>query len=136
MAPARSSSALDIPGIDKERTRRTSSCTTSCSWCRRSAAVAAERERFVAYTLGETIEEFGTVVVPTAILQVVRAPRNGEAAIVQVVELYGMLERRGARSSHSTPLGAGATARRRSSRDAPHDDGPARSTRDAVLPVD
>jgi hypothetical protein len=53
--------------------------------------VASERERFMSYELGEYVENVGTVVIPTAMLQVVRAPRDGDAAIVEVIELYGQL---------------------------------------------
>ena len=54
-------------------------------------SAAAVRDRFIAYELGPSNEDVGTVVIPVALLQVVRAPRNDEPAIVEVRELYGSL---------------------------------------------
>lgn len=52
-------------------------------------SVAPERELYLTYKLGPEIEEFGQVVIPTGIVEVTRAPRNGEAATARVVKLYG-----------------------------------------------
>jgi hypothetical protein len=83
--------AADIPGIDKRRWTTNFAQNDQLLMIPPVGSVAAERERFIAYELAETIEGVGTVVVPTALLQVTRSPRNGEAATVQVLELYGML---------------------------------------------
>jgi hypothetical protein len=56
-----------------------------------AGSVAAEREKFIAYTLSDYVEGSGMVVIPTALLRVVRAPRDGDAAIVEVLELYSQL---------------------------------------------
>jgi LysM repeat protein len=82
----------DILGIDKERATSNFQPFDKVLMVPPVGSIAAERERFVAYTLGETIEDLGTIVIPTALLQVVRAPRNGEAATVEVLELYGMVD--------------------------------------------
>jgi LysM repeat protein len=81
----------DIPGIDLDRSRTNFQMYDRLLIAPPVGSVAAERERFLAYTLGDYIEGFGTIVIPTALLEVVRAPRNGEAATVEVRELYGML---------------------------------------------
>jgi hypothetical protein len=73
-------------------------------------SVASEHEKFITYRLGDTIDDFGTVVIPTSLIQVVRAPRNGEAAIVEVLEVYGMVEFDAPVIALDT-TGAGATAR-------------------------
>lgn len=73
-------------------------------------SIGAEGERYVAYELGPYVEDIGSVVVPVAILRVVRAPRNGEAAVAEVVEMYSRLDA----DVPVVPLetgGAGATAK-------------------------
>jgi LysM repeat protein len=78
----------DIPGIDKERGTSNFQLYDRLLMAAPPGSAAAERERFVAYTLGPSIDGVGTVVVPSGVVQVVRAPRDGEAAIVEVVELF------------------------------------------------
>jgi LysM repeat protein len=51
-------------------------------------SVAPEHELFLAYTLGPAIEDFGQIVIPTGIIEITRAPRNGEAAIGRVVKMF------------------------------------------------
>src|SRR5581483_716850 len=41
------------------------------------------------YTLGPLLEAMGRVVIPTAVLQVTRPPRHGEAATARVVRMFG-----------------------------------------------
>ena len=53
--------------------------------------VAPEGERFVAYAVGPYIDKVGQVIIPTAVVKVTRAPRRGEAAIAEVVRLFGDL---------------------------------------------
>lgn len=82
----------DIPGIDKPRATSNYQLYDRVLMIPPSGSRAAERDRFIAYELGPSDEDVGTVVVPTALLQVVRAPRNDEPAIVEVRELYGELD--------------------------------------------
>ena len=100
----------DIPGIEKERMTTNFQMFDRLAMVPPVGSIAAEREKFISYTLGETIEDFGTVVIPTALLQVVRAPRNGEAAIVEVLEVYGSVDA-DARVIALDTTGAGATSR-------------------------
>lgn len=100
----------DIPGIDMQRSTSNFQPYDKLVMVPPVGSVAAEREWFVSYTLGETIEDFGTVVIPTALLRVVRAPRNGEAAIVEVLELYGKLDA-DARVTALDTAGAGSPER-------------------------
>ncbi|MDB4916872.1 MAG: LysM peptidoglycan-binding protein [Gemmatimonadetes bacterium] len=109
--------SADIPGIDKPRMTTNFQLYDKLLIVPPVGSVAAERERFVAYTLGETVENVGTVVIPAALLQVVRAPRNGEAATVEVLELYDALNSE-ARVIPLDTVGAGATARPMSYSDA------------------
>ncbi len=100
----------DIPGIDEQRSTSNFELYDKVVLVPPAGSIAAERERFIAYTLGESIENFGTIVIPTALLRIVRAPRNGEAAIAEVLELYGKLDA-GARVIPLDTTGAGATGR-------------------------
>lgn len=57
-----------------------------------AGSIGAEGERYLTYEMGPRIEEVGTVIIPTGIVQVVQSPRAGEAAIVEVRELYGQVD--------------------------------------------
>ncbi len=81
----------DIPGIDKRRQTNNFQLYDQVFMAPPVGSIAAERERYLAYSLGDHIEGFGTIIIPTAVLEVVRAPRNGEAATVAVRALFGML---------------------------------------------
>jgi LysM domain len=52
-------------------------------------AVAPEHELYLSYRLGPAIEGFGQIVIPTGVIEIVRSPRNGEAAIGRVVKMFG-----------------------------------------------
>jgi hypothetical protein len=82
----------DIPGVDKAHGTTNFQMYDRLLMVPPAGSAAAERSRFVAYETGPTEEELGTMVVPVALLEVVRAPRDGEAAIVQVRQLYGVLD--------------------------------------------
>jgi LysM repeat protein len=81
----------DLPGIDKPRSTANYELFDRVLMSPPAGSPAAERDRFLAYELGPTNEDVGTVVVPVAVLQVVRAPRDGAPAVVEVRELYGSL---------------------------------------------
>jgi LysM repeat protein len=81
----------EIPGIAKPNATTNFQLYDKVLMDPPAGSVAAERERYVAYQLGDYVENGGTVVIPTALLQVVRAPRDGDAAIVEVLELYNQL---------------------------------------------
>ncbi|MEP7002591.1 MAG: LysM peptidoglycan-binding domain-containing protein [bacterium] len=99
----------DIPGIAKERLTTNFQMYDKLVMEPPVGSVAGEHEKFITYRLGETIEDFGTVVIPTSLIQVVRAPRNGEAAIVEVLEVYGMVDADAPVIALDT-TGAGATS--------------------------
>jgi LysM repeat protein len=101
--------SADIPGIDRARGTNNFQMFDRLLMVPPAGSAAMEHDRFIAYTLGDDIEDVGTVVVPNALLEVVRPPQAGEAAIVQVVALYGELNA----DDHVVPLdttGAGATS--------------------------
>lgn len=51
-------------------------------------SAAAEGDRYVTFDLGPDIERFGQVVIPTGVVRVTRAPRSGEAAVVEVERMF------------------------------------------------
>ncbi|HKO16531.1 MAG TPA: LysM peptidoglycan-binding domain-containing protein [Gemmatimonadaceae bacterium] len=55
-------------------------------------SAAPEGERYVAYTVGPYLEDVGQVIIPTGVVAVTRAPRSGEAAIGQVVQMFREME--------------------------------------------
>jgi hypothetical protein len=81
----------DLPGVDKPRPNHNFLLFDRLLVVPPEGSAAAVRDRFIAYELGSSEEDVGTVVIPIAMLQVVRAPRNDEPAIVEVRELYGSL---------------------------------------------
>lgn len=54
-----------------------------------AGSAAPEGERYVTYAVGPYLEDLGQVIVPTGIVQVTRAPRDREAAVAQVVRMFG-----------------------------------------------
>src|SRR5262249_31524170 len=45
-------------------------------------------ELFLAFRYGPVIEDFGQIIIPTGVIEITRAPRNGEAAIGRVVKMF------------------------------------------------
>jgi hypothetical protein len=81
----------DLPGVDKPRPNHNFQPFDRLLMVPPEGSAAALRDRFIAYELGGSDEDVGTVVIPVAMLQVVRAPQNDEPAVVEVRELYGSL---------------------------------------------
>lgn len=100
----------DIPGIDKSHSTTNFQLYDRLLMLPPAGSAAAVRDRFMAYELGSSDEDVGTIVIPVALLQVVRAPRNDEPAIVVVRELYGSLDADTKVIALDT-TGAGVTAR-------------------------
>ena len=101
----------DIPGINKPNATTNFQLYDKVLMSPPAGSVAAERESFVAYTLGEYVEDSGMVVIPTALLQVVRAPRDGDAAIVEVLRAVQRSSTRASSSSRSTRQAPARTRR-------------------------
>jgi LysM repeat protein len=98
----------DLPGIDKPHPMANYHPYVRLLMIPPTGSSAAVRDRFIAYQIGPTEEGLGTMVIPTALLQVIRAPVDNEPAIVEVRQLYGMLDA----DTKVIPLdttGAGAT---------------------------
>jgi len=81
----------DISGIHLEKARTDFHVFDRILVVPPRGSEARVREKYVAYDLGPTDEDVGTVVVPVALLSVVRPPQNNEPAIVEILEMYGTL---------------------------------------------
>jgi hypothetical protein len=55
-------------------------------------AVAPERQLYLSYILGPLLEKSGRVVIPTGVLEVVRAPRKGAGAVARIVQMFAEVE--------------------------------------------
>ena len=82
---------VDIPGIYMEKARTDFHLFDRILMTPPYGSEAKVRDKFVAYDLGPTDEDVGTVVVPVALLSVVRPPQNNEPAIVEILEMYGSM---------------------------------------------
>lgn len=81
----------DLPGIDMPHATSNFQLYDRVLMTPPKGSAALEGDRFVSYLPGDYVEDIGSVVIPTALLRVVRAPRDGDAAVVEVLELYGQL---------------------------------------------
>jgi hypothetical protein len=82
---------VDIPGIYIEHAEKDFHLFDRVLMVPPYGSDAKVRDKFIAYDLGPTDEDIGTVVIPVALFSVVRAPQNNEPAIVEILEMYGQL---------------------------------------------
>jgi hypothetical protein len=80
----------DLPGIEAHRPTANFQVNDRVLVVPPASSLGAENERFIAFTLGPLVEEVGQVVIPNALVRIVRPAVNGEAAIAEVIELYGV----------------------------------------------
>jgi LysM repeat protein len=81
----------DIPGIHMEHASTEFHLFDRVLMVPPHGSDAKVRDKFIAYDLGPTDDDVGTVVIPVALLSVVRAPQNNEPAVVEILEMYGQL---------------------------------------------
>jgi LysM repeat protein len=86
--------AADLPGIEPARQRGRFQLNDRVLIAPPTGSVAPERELYLAYTNGPMVEEVGQVIIPTGIVEVLRPPVNGEAAIARVVRMFGVVSER------------------------------------------
>jgi LysM repeat protein len=109
MGPGKLLVGADIPGIDKPNSTSNFLPYDRILMTPPAGSIAAEHERYIAYVDGPYVENVGQIVIPTALVQVVRPPQDGDAAVVEVLELYGKLDA-DVRVIPLDTAGAGATA--------------------------
>jgi hypothetical protein len=59
-----------------------------------TGSVAPKGDLYLTYHYGPLLEEAGQVIIPTGVIEVLRPPLNGDAAIAQVVRMFGEVEER------------------------------------------
>jgi hypothetical protein len=86
--------SADIPGIEPARQRSQFQLNDRVLIAPPTGSVAPERELYLAYHNGPLLEEIGQVIVPTGIVEVIRPPINGEAAIARISTMFGEVNER------------------------------------------
>lgn len=86
--------AADLPGIEPARQRSRFQLNDRVLIAPPTGSVAPERELFLAYKNGPLLEEVGQVIIPTGVVEVIRPPVNGEAAIARVWRMFGEVSER------------------------------------------
>jgi hypothetical protein len=86
--------SADIPGIEPARQRSQFQLNDRVLIAPPTGSVAPERELYLAYHNGPLLEEVGQVIVPTGIVEVIRPPVNGEAAIARISAMFGEVNER------------------------------------------
>ena len=87
--------SAEIPGIDPARQRARFQLNDRVLISPPTGSVAPERELYLAYRYGPLLEEAnGQVIIPTGVLEVLRPPRNGDAAVARVVRMFGEVQER------------------------------------------
>jgi len=86
--------AADLPGIEPARQRGRFQLNDHVLIAPPTGSVAPEKELYLAYTNGPMVEEVGQVIIPTGVVEVLRPPVNGEAAIARVVRMFGVVSER------------------------------------------
>jgi hypothetical protein len=86
--------AADLPGIEPARQRGRFQMDDQVLIAPPTGSVAPEKELYLAYHNGPLIEEVGQIIIPTGVVEVVRPPVSGEAAIARVVRMFGEVNER------------------------------------------
>jgi LysM repeat protein len=86
--------SADIPGIEPARQRSRYQLDDRVLIAPPTGSVAPEKELYLAYHNGPLLEGVGQVIVPTGILEVIRPPLGGDAAIARVSRLFGEVNER------------------------------------------
>lgn len=86
--PGRIMQAVDIPGIASADQSRMNLYQRVLLAPPRGDA-APEHQLYLAYRLGPLIEDFGQIVIPTGVLEVMRPTQPGDAATARVVKMFG-----------------------------------------------
>ncbi len=87
--------SAELPGIDPARQRARFQLNDRVLVAPPTGSVAPEHELYLAYHYGPLLEEAnGQVIVPTGVLEVLRPPRNGDAAVARVIRMFGEVQER------------------------------------------
>ena len=78
----------DLPGIEPARQRGRFQLNDALLIAPPTGTVAPEHEMYLSYRNGPLLEDVGQVIIPTGVIEVVRPPVNGEAAIARVQRMF------------------------------------------------
>ena len=80
--------SAELPGIAQAEQRARFQLNDRLLIAPPTGSVGAERELYLAYRNGPLLEEIGQIILPTGVVEVIRPPINGEAAIAKVVQMF------------------------------------------------
>ena len=86
--------SAELPGIDPARQRARFQLNDRVLIAPPTGSVAPERELYLAYHFGPLLEDAGQVIIPTGVLEVLRPPRDGDAAVARIVRMFGEVQER------------------------------------------
>jgi hypothetical protein len=84
----------DISGIDVPRQLTRFQLNDRILIAPPTGSVAPEKDLYLVYHNGPEIEGFGQVIIPTGVVEVIRPPVNGDAAIARVTQMFGQVNER------------------------------------------
>jgi hypothetical protein len=84
----------DIPGIDVPHQPTRFQLNDRILIAPPTGSVAPERDMYLAYHNGPLIEGFGQVIVPSGVVEVIRPPLNGDAAVARITQMFGEVNER------------------------------------------
>src|SRR4051812_37047993 len=79
--------SAELPGIDPARQRSRFQMNDRVLIAPPTGSVAPKGDLYLTYHYGPLLEEAGQVIIPTGVIEVLRPPLNGDAAIAQVVRM-------------------------------------------------
>ena len=80
--------SAELPGIAEAEQRARFQVNDRLLIAPPTGSVGPERELYLAYRNGPMLEEIGQIIIPTGVVEVIRPPVNGEAAIAKVVHMF------------------------------------------------
>lgn len=86
--------SADIPGIEPARQRGRFQLNDRILIAPPTGYVGPEHELYISYRNGPRLEDIGQIIVPTGVVEVIRPPVNGEAAIARVVRMFADVNER------------------------------------------
>lgn len=86
--------SADLAGTEPARQRGRFQLSDRILIAPPTGSVGPEGELYLAYHNGPLLEEVGQVIVPTGVIEVIRSPTGGDAAVARVVRMFGEVNER------------------------------------------
>jgi hypothetical protein len=84
----------DLPGIERARQRGRFQLNDRILIAAPTGSVAPEKELYLIYRHGPSLEGVGQVIIPSGTVEVISSPRNGDAATARIVRMFGEVNER------------------------------------------